>query len=94
MGGLLIVLLTLLAVTAFVALAWASQRGLETLNVLYNDTGRDEHLVTKMVLLIPYILLTIWVFLLHIVLFAGAFMAVVSFANSARNWWHRGPKGR
>jgi len=93
MEGLVIIILTLLAIAAFIFLVWASEKGLEALNALYNDTGEDEHQAAKVFLLIPYILLFIWVLLLKILLFAGAFMAVISLANSARDWWHKAPRG-
>lgn len=90
MSGSIIVILTLLAIAAFVLLVWLSEKGLRSLNELYNDTGKDERVVTKVLLLIPYILLFIWVLVLKIVLFIITLGTVISLAGDLRDWWHKG----
>lgn len=88
MGGLAIVLLTLAAIAVFVFVVWASQKLLESMNVLYNDTqGRAG---TKALLLIPYILLTIWVLVIKIVLFIVTLGLAIDAAGNLRDWWHKG----
>jgi peptidoglycan biosynthesis protein MviN/MurJ (putative lipid II flippase) len=88
MYGILVMVLTFAAIVAFIFIVKASHEALETLNELYVDTKIDEHVERKALLFIPYVLLFLWVALLRIVLFAGAYFAVVSFAKSIRNWWH------
>jgi len=90
MSGWTIVFLTLLAVAAFVLVVWASEQGLEALHRFYSDTHKDEKVVTKVLLLIPYILLFIWVTVLKIVLFIITIGVIIDTAGNLRNWWHKG----
>ncbi len=90
MSGWTIVFLTLLAVAAFILVVWLSEQGLNSLNVLYNDTGENEKVLAKVLLLIPYILLFIWVVILKIVLFIITVGVAIDAAGNLRNWWHKG----
>lgn len=91
--GLTIIFFTFVRIAALIFVVWASERGLEALNELYNDTGEKEHVTAKILLLTPYILLFIWVLILQIVIFASALASAADFANRVRNWWHKAPKG-
>jgi len=90
MGGLAIVILTLLAVGLFALVCWASFGTLSWLNWFYNDTPVSEKALTKVLLLIPYIFVAMWCGLLYIVLFVATLGGVVSLANAFRGWWHKG----
>ncbi len=51
-------------------------------------------MVAKVLLLIPYILLFIWVVVLKVVLFIITLGVVIDTAGNLRDWWHKGPKGK
>lgn len=86
-AGWIIVILTILAMMAVVAIFFGSFWLLGAFNRLFDAEG---NVVAKVVLFLPWVALAIWCSVIYVV---GAILTlgtVISLANDARNWWHKG----
>jgi len=90
MGGLAIVILTVLAVVVFVLIIKFSFALLDVVTEFCTD--KDRSIVAQLLLLLPWIALTLWCLILNIFVVICALFTGYTIATGARNWWHKGMK--
>lgn len=90
MDGWIIVGLTILAIGAIYFVVLGSFALLELMNEIYHGPNTGALMLAKILLLLPYIALTLWCVVLQIFIAIFALFTGYQILKGVRDWWHKG----